>query len=313
MINLKSILQQYPNCLESRSAFKSILLNRYPEEKRTINILTTIYECGMTDKLKGKLIVRQDDIKKLADQLEVDYGTNPKYSEQALLLWADALGSPPIPSQDIYLLIDACGAMHVRMSYINAALQYLIERLKEVDSHWDCVFRLRILQFNSGASWQTNSLVDLSHYVYQDMYATGLCDLGAAYKLLNEQLCKANFGMNTCKSPVIALFSANGPTDNWCAHFKTLEQNEIFKYSRRIAFSLSQDADTSVLEKFTGHKNLVRNVQDPASLMSGMVLLSSIITPEGDECNHIYDELIADENTFDSSVQISTDTSEWPW
>lgn len=90
MIDLKNILKQHPSCLSSRVSFKSVLTDTYPEEKRTINILTILFECGIAQKIKNKPILGDTDLQALLAQIENDYGIVSKYSLESIRIWADA-------------------------------------------------------------------------------------------------------------------------------------------------------------------------------------------------------------------------------
>lgn len=91
MIDLKTILKQHPNCLNSRSSFKSVLMDTYPAEKRTVNILTIMFECGIIQKIKSKQTLGENDYLALLLQLENDYGITPEYSNESIFIWAKAL------------------------------------------------------------------------------------------------------------------------------------------------------------------------------------------------------------------------------
>ena len=90
MIDLKSILQQHPNCLSSRASFKSVLMDKYPSEKRMVNILTILFECGVAHKIKEKKILDTNEILGLIAQIENEYGISGQYSQEAILVWAAA-------------------------------------------------------------------------------------------------------------------------------------------------------------------------------------------------------------------------------
>lgn len=92
MIDLKNILRLHPNCLSSRASFKSVLMDSYPDEKRTVNILTIMFECGIVQKIKCKSVLGENDFQALLLQLENDYGIISKYSGESIRIWADALG-----------------------------------------------------------------------------------------------------------------------------------------------------------------------------------------------------------------------------
>lgn len=92
MIDLKNILQSNSGCLSSRASFKSVLMDKYPGEKRTVNILTIMYECGIVQKIKSKSMLGENDFQAIILQLENDYGIIAKYSSECVSIWADALG-----------------------------------------------------------------------------------------------------------------------------------------------------------------------------------------------------------------------------
>lgn len=91
MIDLKTILKQHPNCLNSRASFKSVLMDTYPDEKRTVNILTIMFECGIVQKIQSKSVIGENDFHALLLQLENEYGIIPKYSEDSIRIWAETL------------------------------------------------------------------------------------------------------------------------------------------------------------------------------------------------------------------------------
>ena len=92
MIDLKAILNQFPNCLNSRASFKSILMDKYPTEKRMVNILTTLYECGVANKIKAKTSIDSNEMQGFIAQVENEHGIVGQYSQDAILIWADAFG-----------------------------------------------------------------------------------------------------------------------------------------------------------------------------------------------------------------------------
>ena len=90
MIDLKTILEKHPDCLDSRAMFKSILMDSYPSEKRTINILTILFECGIVKKIKSMSSIDTAEMQRLIVQAENEYGIGAQYSQEAILIWATA-------------------------------------------------------------------------------------------------------------------------------------------------------------------------------------------------------------------------------
>ncbi len=92
MIDLKSILRQYPNCLNSRASFKSVLMDKYPAEKRTVNILTILFECGIANRIKAMKSIDANEMHRLIAQIENEYGISGQYAQDAIMIWAAAFG-----------------------------------------------------------------------------------------------------------------------------------------------------------------------------------------------------------------------------
>lgn len=90
MIDLKNILKQNPNCLSSRATFKSVLMDGYPSEKRMVNILTILFECGVANKISAKKTIDANEMQALIALIENDYGISGEYSQEAILVWAAA-------------------------------------------------------------------------------------------------------------------------------------------------------------------------------------------------------------------------------
>ncbi|MCD8099057.1 MAG: leucine-rich repeat domain-containing protein [Oscillospiraceae bacterium] len=90
MLDLKTIMKQYPNCLSSRTSFKSILMDTYPSEKRTVNILTILFECGIANKIKAKKSIDTNEMHGLITQIENEFGISGQYSQDAIMIWAAA-------------------------------------------------------------------------------------------------------------------------------------------------------------------------------------------------------------------------------
>lgn len=92
MIDLKTVLREHPGCLSSRASFRSILMDIYPNEKRMVNILTSILECGAVQKIKSRSILNDNEFQAILGQLENEYGTAAIYASDGIKIWADAFG-----------------------------------------------------------------------------------------------------------------------------------------------------------------------------------------------------------------------------
>ena len=91
MINLKEVITKYPECLESASKLHSYLVDLYPNEKRNITIITTIFDCGIASEIKNTNgIIEEFKIASYCNRLENDYAYSPKFTKECLNLWIEA-------------------------------------------------------------------------------------------------------------------------------------------------------------------------------------------------------------------------------
>lgn len=90
MINLKTVFEQCPNCLSSRATFKSVLMDKYPTERRMVNILTILFESGIASKIKSKHSINSNEMQGFLQQIENEYGISAQYAQDAILIWATA-------------------------------------------------------------------------------------------------------------------------------------------------------------------------------------------------------------------------------
>ena len=91
MVDLKLLLDRHPNCLTNRATLRSHLLDMFPSEKKAANILSSIYECGISQKIQCLKVLTEHDLQTFVNQLDREYGIAPKYATEYVYLWAEAL------------------------------------------------------------------------------------------------------------------------------------------------------------------------------------------------------------------------------
>ena len=67
-------------------------MDKYPSEKRMVNILTILFECGIAKKIEAKKHLDTNEMQALIVQIENEYGIPGYYSQEAILTWASAFG-----------------------------------------------------------------------------------------------------------------------------------------------------------------------------------------------------------------------------
>jgi len=168
---------------------------------------------------------------------------------------------------NFFWVVDCSGSMYgEKMGTVNCAIQQTIPEMRDAaSSNPNAEVLIRTLQFSSGASWMTDSPVKVENFVWEDLEANGVTDLGRAFDLLAAQLSMDQIG-DRALPPVMVLLSDGQPTDDYKKGLTKLMSQPWAKKSVRIAISIGQDADDKVLEEFTGNRELVLQANNATSL-----------------------------------------------
>lgn len=164
--------------------------------------------------------------------------------------------------------VDCSGSMDgEKIGTVNYAIQSTIPDMQDAArDNPNAQLLVRTLKFATGASWVTSDPVDVENFVWQDLEAGGMTDLGKAFDLLAAQLTIPPMS-DRALPPVLVLLSDGQPTDDYKKSLKKLLQLPWGKKAVRIAISIGQDADDEVLTEFTGNKELVLNANNPQTLV----------------------------------------------
>jgi uncharacterized protein YegL len=125
---------------------------------------------------------------------------------------------------------------------------------------------VRTLKFSTGASWVTDSPVNIEDFSWSDLEADGVTDLGSAFRLLAAQLTIPPMS-DRALPPVIVLLSDGQPTDDYKDELDKLMKLPWAKKSVRIAIAIGQDVDVDVLREFTGSSELVLEARNREMLV----------------------------------------------
>ena len=108
-----------------------------------------------------------------------------------------------------------------KIGALNNAIQSVIPEMKSVAlDNPNAQVYIRTLRFSSGASWITPEPVPVEEFVWDDLEADGLTDMGKAFTLLSGQLSVPPMPERALP-PVIVLISDGMPTD-WLSLRETL-------------------------------------------------------------------------------------------
>lgn len=183
----------------------------------------------------------------------------------------------------LFFLIDTSGSMDgTKIGEVNSAIEEILPELAEIsDSNPDAEIKLAILSFDNEIRWITPETgpVDPSVYIWRDLDAFGLTNMGAAFEELESKLHADKFMKSATSSyaPVIFLMSDGVPTDGeekLSSGLNKLKANKWFKSGIKVALGIGQDADLDVLEAFTGNREAVLQTNDVKKLKAMIQFVS---------------------------------------
>jgi uncharacterized protein YegL len=192
------------------------------------------------------------------------------------------LNSGPVPRRTmvLFFVIDTSGSMiGNKIGAANAAVREVIPMLGDISvNNADAEIRIAALTFSSGFNWLYSEPKLAADFLWTDVVADGLTDLGEACIELSEKLSRKDGGFMSYTTgsfaPVIILMSDGGPTDNYLGGIAKLKENRWFKAGIKIAIAIGDDADKKVLMEFTGNSEAVFEVHNIEALKKVIRIVS---------------------------------------
>ncbi len=185
----------------------------------------------------------------------------------------------------LFVLVDTSGSMAIdgNIGKVNRAIEEAVQQLRDVSSsNFDAEIRIAVLEFSSGCRWVTDSSEALEDFVWNDLTAGGLTDMGAAFTELESALSRTRMLQSStgAYAPVIILLSDGQPTDNIAEGLDKLRNNNWFKNAMKIAVAVTSEASDALVQ-FTGNVETVLpydgNKQDLCKLLTRLMVVSSKI------------------------------------
>ena len=177
--------------------------------------------------------------------------------------------TPPIPYRvlPIFFIIDKSGSMHGDNSAgINNAMKNVLPAIAEIShNNLETKIHVAVLEFSTTAEWMHDGLIEANDFIWKEIKAGGSTSLGAACvelasKLTRKTFMSYDYGYKT--PPIIVLLTDGEPADDFEEGLRSLQNNNWFKHSTKIAISIGNDTDMNVLEKFTDNIEAVVKVHN---------------------------------------------------
>ncbi len=156
------------------------------------------------------------------------------------------------PLQFIWLC-DCSGSMSgKKIQSLNFAIKESIPAMRQVaDENPNVSVQVRAITFSSGAEWHVDQPTNVQDFVWSDLTADGVTDMGRAIDLVCDAL-EISRMPERGLPPVLVLISDGQPTDNFDAPLERLVRMPWGAKSVRVGIAIGDDADTDVLQRFMG-------------------------------------------------------------
>ena len=187
--------------------------------------------------------------------------------------------SIPRRTMVLFFLVDTSGSMNGdKIGAVNEAIREVIPEIKDISSeNADALIKIAVLEFSSGARWLYNTPIEADQFIWTNLEAGGLTDMGIAFNMLNEKLSRTQFMADAVGSfaPAIFMMSDGEPTDDYKKSLEELRKNRWFKVAIKVAVAIGSDANAEILKEFTGNEECVLTVRTPEALKK-MIRFASV-------------------------------------
>lgn len=214
----------------------------------------------------------------------------------------DLLAAVPIPRRTmvLFFLVDTSGSMNGdKIGAVNEAIREVIPEIKDISAeNADALIKIAVLDFSSGARWLYERPVDSDQFVWNNLEAGGLTDMGVAFNMLDEKLSRTQFMADAIGSyaPAIFMMSDGAPTDDYKKGLEELRKNKWFKVAIKVAVAIGADANTEILKEFTGNEECVLTVRSPQALRKMIRFASVTASQIGSKSSGVGNDSSADSN-----------------
>lgn len=196
----------------------------------------------------------------------------------------------PRKTLTVFFLIDTSGSMAGgKISSLNVAIRETLPMLEQISSeNTDTEIKIAALQFASGCDWMYPRPLPVEDFEWNDLEATGLTSLGAAYQELQKKLSQSSGFMqeaNASCAPVMILFSDGVPTDDAKHGLTHLKENNWYKAAIKIAVAIGDDTNKEVLKEFANNNSeavlTVHNINDLKKMIYLVSVTASQVASKG--------------------------------
>ena len=205
------------------------------------------------------------------------------------------LEKPPRRAMHIFYVLDTSGSMQgASIAQLNRAMEETVEALKDVaKTNADAELKIAVLEFSTGCRWvQPKGPEDMEDFVWEDLTAGGLTEIGSALKELDSKMSRSAFlsSMTGSFLPLVIFMTDGYATDDYKKHLENIRKNKWFARATKIGFAIGDQADLNMIADVVGNGEAVVKTTDLevfakmikfASVTSSMLNSTSRTSDEG--------------------------------
>ena len=186
----------------------------------------------------------------------------------------------PRREMTIFYVLDTSGSMTgTPIATLNRAMGETVNSLKELaEKNADAKLKIAVLEFNSGCKWvNANGAEYMEDFVWEDLDAGGLTDVGAALKELDSKMSRSAFleSMTGQYMPIVIFMSDGYATDDYKTALTQIRENKWFKRGVKIGFALGDDPDVAMIADVVGNSEAVIKTND-LELFARLIKFASV-------------------------------------
>ncbi len=197
----------------------------------------------------------------------------------------DRMEMTPRRDLHVFYVLDTSGSMEGKpIQILNQEMLETVRVLNKVAKrNGDAQLKLSVLEFSSTAKWmQKNGPENVEDFIWSDLSAGGLTNIGAALRELNSKLSTKEFLRSSSGTllPIIIFMTDGYATDEYEKQLAVIKKNKLFRRAAKIGFAIGDNPDVEMIAHLTGDSEAVVQTDDLqmfAKLLQFVSVTSSIM------------------------------------
>lgn len=163
------------------------------------------------------------------------------------------------------------------IAILNGAVTETLEALRQqAKNNADALVKIAVLEFSSGCRWmQPKDPEPLESFIWQDLKAGGLADMGAALKELDSKLSQREFLSSIINGyrPLIFFVTGSYATDDYKKALDQIRQNKWFARGTKVGLPVGARADVAMLADITtGYRGFLVQTEEEKEGMKRLLI-----------------------------------------